>query len=167
MSDAQNLDLESGWSYCNDQILEFMPLLLCKQDISVLEFGCGNSTVKIYDYLKQKIPNVSYMCYETDEEYGINHEGIELIYYKNVKKAILPRKIFDLILIDGPTGKSRVYWYKKIIPLVQNGTLLHIDDFDHYKQFERQLNKYHNFKELFRKERSKKGEKSWLTVEIF
>ena len=78
----------------------------------------------------------------------------------------MPEKIFDLILIDGPTGKSRMHWYGKIKHNVAKGTIVHIDDFDHFRQFEKQLIKHHVYEELFRKERSKKGEKSWLTVEI-
>jgi len=166
MNEKNELTLASGWSYCNEQILEFMPHLKVDEEISVLEFGCGDSTIKIFDYLNNKFSKVSYTCFETNENYGISHEKIELVYYSKVKKAVLPEKIFNLILIDGPTGKSRMHWYSKIKSNVAKGTIVHIDDFDHFRQFEKQLNKHHTYKELFRKERSKKGEKSWLTVEI-
>jgi hypothetical protein len=86
--------------------------------------------------------------------------------YKNVQEVDLGCDKYDLILVDGPTGVTRKFWYNKLKNNVKSGTIVHIDDYDHYKEFEEQLSENLNYEELYRKSRQFKGEKSWLTVII-
>lgn len=161
-----DLDLNSGWSYCNDQIIQFKNDLLKKNNISILELGAGDSSVKLYNYFKSMYEIVSLTCYETDENWAPSNDNIKLIMYDIPENVKFNDTIYDLILVDGPTGVSRKLWYNKLTNSVHPGTIIHIDDYDHYEEFEQELKLNFSYEELYRKSRSKKGEKSWLTVKI-
>ena len=47
------------------------------------------------------------------------HDKIKLILYDFVENVNLENKKYDLILVDGPTGVSRKFWYKKIKNIVK------------------------------------------------
>ena len=162
----KNLKLNSGWSYCSEQILQFENNLNKTDFLEIIEFGAGDSSIKIYDYFCQKYKNIVYTCYENDNRWMFKHDKIKLILYDFVENVNLENKKYDLILVDGPTGVSRKFWYKKIKNIVKSGSILHIDDYDHYQEFEQELKNNLIYKELYRQSRSKVGEKSWLTVEI-
>jgi hypothetical protein len=161
-----NLKLSSGWSYCTDQILQFENDLPKGDRLVILELGAGDSSVKLYEYFKEKYNDIDYTCYETDKRWLPNNKNIISVLYSDVKSASLPNKICDLVLVDGPTGVTRKFWYEKLNSVVKPGTIVHIDDYDHYSDFEEELNRNLNFSELYRKSRKVKGEKSWLTVRI-
>lgn len=160
------LQLKSGWSYCSDQILQFEKELIASDSIKILKFGAGDSSIKIYEYMATKYKNISYTCYETDSRWLPEHKYIKSNTYKNVEEVKLPNETYDLVLVDGPTGVTRKFWYEKLKSTTKTGTIVHIDDYDHYVEFEEELRKNLNFIELYRKSRKIKGEKSWLTVKI-
>jgi len=162
----ERLILKSGWAYCSEQILQFMPDLLKGEKINIIEFGAGDSSIKIYEYMNQMYNHVSYLCYETSLKWVPNHPDIEAIIYNNVAEVSLRNQKYDLVLIDGPTGVTRKFWYEKLYNIVEPGTVVHIDDYDHYKEFEEELTKNLKYEELYRRSRKFKGEKSWLTVKI-
>lgn len=162
----KQLKLNSGWSYCTEQILQFERELSKSDSINIIEFGAGDSSAKIYEYFLQKYKNIKYTCYETDAKWVPKHKHIEPIIYENVREIVLREEIYDLVLVDGPTGIDRKFWYEKLRSVTKTGTIIHIDDYDHYKEFEEELVKNLNFDELYRKSRKVKGEKSWLTVKI-
>ena len=161
-----SLQLSSGWSYCSEQILQFEKELIESDSINIVEFGAGDSSIKIYEYLATKYKNISYLCYETDSRWVPNHEHIKSNIYVSVKDVKLENEKYDLILVDGPTGVTRKFWYEKLKPVTKSGTIIHIDDYDHYAEFEEELTKNLEFVELYRKSRKVRGEKSWLTVKI-
>tara|TARA_B000000557_G_scaffold262370_1_gene263040 strand:+ start:1215 stop:1706 length:492 start_codon:yes stop_codon:yes gene_type:complete len=160
------LELKSGYSYCSEQILQFINDINNNESINILEFGAGDSSIKIYKYLQQIYKKINYTCYETDINWVPKFDYINTIIYRNVENVILPVSKYDLILVDGPTGITRKFWYEKIKSVTKSGTIVHIDDYDHYKEFEEELKKNLEYDELYRKTRSFKGEKSWLTVKI-
>ena len=160
------LELNSGYSYCSEQILQFMDDLSKSETINILEFGAGDSSVKIYKYLQEKYKKINYMCYETNIRWAPNFDYINTVIYRNVENVILPDSKYDLIMVDGPTGVTRKFWYEKLKNVTKSGTIVHIDDYDHYEEFEEELKKNLEYTELYRKSRSFKGEKSWLTVKI-
>jgi len=160
------LNLKSGWSYCNKQILEISNSLPQSTTLSVLELGGGDSSIKLWDFLKTKYKQVTYRCYETDPTWAPQHDNIEVILYKTPSLVVFDDVVYDFILIDGPTGISRREWYSKLTNNVRPGTILHIDDYDHYKEFEEELAINFVYDELYRTSRTKRGEKSWLTVKI-
>ena len=70
--------------------------------------------------------------------------------------------------MDGPNGDKRSLWYSKIRSVVKPGTLLLIDDFNHYKCFSDELDKNFNYELLsFSNEPFVPyGEHSWKIVRI-
>lgn len=162
----KTLELLGGWAYCSEQILQFIPDLVKKDNINIIEFGAGDSSIKIREYMNQIYEKVSYLCYETNHHWAPNDSIIEVIMYNNVTDVELREEKYDLVLVDGPTGVTRKFWYKKLQNIVKSGTIVHIDDYDHYKEFEEELSKNLKYEELYRKSRRFKGEKSWLTVKI-
>ena len=116
----KNLKLNSGWSYCSEQILQFENNLNKTDFLEIIEFGAGDSSIKIYDYFCQKYKNIVYTCYENDNRWMFKHDKIKLILYDFVENVNLENKKYDLILVDGPTGVSRKFWYKKIKNIVKN-----------------------------------------------
>lgn len=160
------LNLKSGWAYCTDQILEFSQDLCKSNQIQILELGGGDSSIKIFDFLSNMYSDIHYTCYETDPNWAPKHKNINVVMYEDPSTVLFDSTLYDLILVDGPTGISRKLWYNKLINNVKSGTIIHIDDYDHYEEFEQELKLNFSYEELYRKTRSKKGEKSWLTVKI-
>tara|TARA_B100001559_G_scaffold316968_1_gene321333 strand:- start:1287 stop:1778 length:492 start_codon:yes stop_codon:yes gene_type:complete len=160
------LNLKSGWAYCSEQILELCNDLRKTNKLNLLELGGGDSSVKIFNYLLTIYNEVHYTCYETNPKWAPNHKGINVVMYDHPKNVYFDNTIYDLILVDGPTGVNRKLWYNKLTSNIQPGTIIHIDDYDHYEAFEQELKLNFSYNELYRKERSRRGEKSWLTVKI-
>lgn len=159
------LNLKSGWSYCSEQILQFEEDLV-EGPLNVLELGAGDSSIKIKNYLKESGREISYLCYETNSSFAPQDGEIEVVMYSRVEETDLREEKYDLVLVDGPTGVTRKFWYEKLKEVVKSGTIVHIDDYDHYTEFEEELKKHLTYEELYRKSRKVKGEKSWLTVKI-
>lgn len=134
-----------GWSYAGESLY-----IACKEidandkpSISVLEFGCGDSTVKLYEILTKRLSgsHIYYDCYENDPRFAIVHPNILCTLYDkdNIDSVTLPSKKYDFVLIDGPHGVDRMKWYKKINHVIKEGTLILIDDWNHYLEFENSL----------------------------
>lgn len=156
---------KGGWSYETESIrTALINTTYSDDDINVLEFGSGDSTRILYTYLKSFIKNVNYDCFETNIEY-VTNIGCNTIMYRHPTDVILPEKIYDLILIDGPMGVDRKYWYEKIKPCCRAGTIILIDDWNHYKEFEEELRKNLDYI-IFEENNSKYPLKSFKIVKI-
>lgn len=137
-----NIDLDfsvfnGGWSYMAEEIKNTFLSLPNQESLNVLEFGCGDSSIKLFNCLSKKY-NVKYTAFESNPEYKINHEKINCVIYdeNSIPYVNLKEEKYDLILIDGPNGVLRKYWYSKIVQNVKNGTIILIDDWCHYSEFE-------------------------------
>lgn len=86
----------------------------------------------------------------------------------NIEDVLLPTHNFDLILIDDPNGDKRSLWYSKIRGNVKEGTIILIDDFNHYKNFSDELDKNFNYELLSHHDEPfvQYGEHSWKIVKI-
>jgi hypothetical protein len=163
---------EGGWSYTQKEMNELFKYISYtnKREYKVLEFGSGNSTLKLYDYFKQKVDNVIFYSYESDPNFMFGHKDINLLFYDkdNIKDVALPNEKFDLILIDGPNGDKRSLWYSKIRDHVKNGTIILVDDFNHYKCFSDELDRNFNYELLSFSDEPfvPYGEHSWKIVKI-
>ena len=75
---------EGGWSYTQKEMNELFKYITYenKRDYKVLEFGSGNSTLKLYDYFKQKVDNVIFYSYESDPNFLFAHKDINLLFFK-------------------------------------------------------------------------------------
>ena len=163
---------EGGWSYTQREMNELFKHLFYKDktEYKVLEFGSGNSTIKLYDYFKQKVDNVIFYSYESESNFLFSHDKINLLFYDkdNIKDVVLPNEKFDLILIDGPNGDKRSLWYSKIRNNVKEGTIILIDDFNHYKCFSDELDRNFNYELLNLHDEPfvAYGEHSWKIAKI-
>jgi hypothetical protein len=141
---------KGGWSYTQKEISELLKNLTFKKDYSVLEFGSGDSTKKLYEYIKNYTTNLTFYTYESDINYVEDNKEIHYILYdiNKIKDVVIPDIKFDLILIDGPNGNLRSLWYSKIKNNVKNGTIVLIDDFNHYSSFSEELDKNFEYETL-------------------
>lgn len=131
---------QGGWSYMAEEMKNAVSLLPEQDNLNVLEFGCGDSSIKLFNLLSKKW-NVEYKAFESNQNFHVNHIGIHcFIYNENeIENLNIGNKKYDFILIDGPNGALRKFWYSKITQNVKSGTVILIDDWCHYEEFENAL----------------------------
>jgi hypothetical protein len=160
-----------GWSYTQLEMTELFKHLKFQPTFSILEFGSGDSTKKLYSYIRSKVQNLIYYTYESDNTFlDTTTPDIKYIKYdiSEIDSLATPDIQFDLILIDGPNGELRSKWYSKIKKNVKQGTILLIDDFNHYKSFSTELDKNFEYELLSFSDEPfvPYGEHSWKIVSI-
>jgi hypothetical protein len=160
-----------GWSYTPKEMNEFFKNISYKETMTILEFGSGDSTLKIYNHIKQHYANnVIMYTYESDPRFIETSNNINYISYNenNINTILLPNIKFDIVLIDGPNGDKRSLWYSKIKNNVYPGTILLIDDFNHYESFGSELDKNFEYELLSFSDEPfvANGEHSWKIVRI-
>lgn len=156
------------------QISELGQILPESEEISILEFGAGTTTIKLYEALKTKYKKVNYVTYENDINWAPNHEGIEVrIFDKtdliNESIKIPSDEKYDIVIVDGPDGELRKFWYSIFKENVKSGTIIHIDDAFHYSSFESGLKKiFTDIEYIFEAGRQKRigTNKCWITVKV-
>lgn len=117
--------------------------------LNILEFGSGKGTTNIVDFLKSKKIDFNYTSVENDKNYAKTNDVDYIIYHlsteytmrdiENIKLSLF--LVYDLVIVDGPTGFGRAGWYEKIKGNVKEGTIIYIDDFHHYEEFGIELDK--------------------------
>jgi hypothetical protein len=166
-----------GWSYTNmemSELFKHIDLSNNYNNYNIIEFGGGDSSKKIYG-LFDNIENLSYYIFESNETFlPDNRELFNIILYDeneienlNLNDFIDNMK-FDLLLIDGPNGDKRKYWYNKIRPFVKNGSIILIDDFNHYNSFGEELDNNFVYELLSYSNIPFEpyGEHSWMIVRV-
>lgn len=168
-----------GWSYTNLEMSElFKNIDLTKtyENYNILEFGSGDSSKKMYSLFEKDVTKLNYYIVESNAFYlPDNKEVYNIILYdeNNIENIELNNYIhndikFDLILVDGPTGEKRKYWYKKFKNFVKIGSIILVDDFNHYVSFGQELDNNYEYELLsysnipFRPN----GEHSWKIVRV-
>ena len=141
----ENLGLVNGTNAMTplqvNQIGESLPN---KDNISILEFGAGTTTVKLYEALKTKYNDVNYVTYEDNPKWAPNHKGVDVRLYNKKdlsggKLSIPNDEKYDIVIVDGPDGELRKYWYEIFKDNVKDNTIIHVDDAFHYPSFESEL----------------------------
>jgi hypothetical protein len=162
-SEEDVMQFVGGWSYAQNEMRDFLKYITSRQTYNVLEFGSGNSTRILYDIIERYCQNISYDTYETNESYKVVHKNVNTILYdiNNIDQLIIPNKIYDIVLIDGPNGVFRSKWYSKIRNNVSYNTVMLIDDYNHYTEFETELNRNYNYTIL---SLSDESDKSWRII---
>lgn len=158
-----------GWSYTSEEITELFKHLTFSEEYSVLEFGSGDSTVKLYNKLKEHVENLTYYTYESDISYMRKHDNIKWVHYNenDIQDAQIPDMKFDLIIIDGPGGDKRSLWYSKIRNNIKPGTVVLVDDFNHFQSFSDELDANFEYETLsLQIQPILPGNKSWKIVKI-
>lgn len=84
------------------------------------------------------LPNVIFHYYPLPEvKWHKLHEWRPII--QSLEMPDLPTA--DLVIVDGPHGVSRADWYAKFKRFTKPGTIILIDDFHHYAEFGKELDK--------------------------
>lgn len=159
-----------GWSYTQKEMNELFKHISFTENFSVLEFGSGASTILLFDFFKKHVKELTFVTYESNCEFFKPHPGIQYVYYdENYMSSVrTPCGSFDLILIDGPNGDKRSLWYSKIRNNVKPGTIILVDDFNHYSCFSEELDRNFNYEVLDHHEEPfvAYGEHSWKIVRV-
>ena len=140
-----------GWSYTQKEMNTLFKFIEYKNEYSILEFGLGNSTKLLYSHFKKYVNKLNYVGYETDMRFCDNlDDNIEINFYdiNDIENIIMPDMKFDLILVDGPNGEYRSLWFSKLKSCVKAGTIILIDDFNHYQSFSDELDLNFNYEVL-------------------
>ena len=166
-----------GWSYTNNEMNELfnhIDLNIEREKYNIIEFGGGDSSSKIYN-LFHNVKKMTYYVIESNPTYlpsspvfnGVLYNESELPNIQ-LHDYIQENIHFDLVLIDGPNGDARKYWYNKIKPFVKLGTIILIDDFNHYESFgiELDLNYDYELLSLSMIPFVPYGEHSWKIVRV-
>ena len=159
-----------GWSYTQKEMNSLFRFIEYKDDYSILEFGAGDSTQKLWHHFKKYTKNLFYMVFESNPSYLPPIPELKPVVYdeNNMDTVEIPDVKFDLILIDGPNGDKRGKWYSKIRKSVKPGTLIIIDDFNHYVSFSEELDKNFEYETLDHVDTPfvPYGEHSWKIVKV-
>ena len=161
-----------GWSYTQKEMNELFKFIEYKDKYLILEFGGGDSTLTLLHHFKKYTKNLLYTVYESNPHYvpSFNHPDINIVLYdeEEIESILLDNYIYDLILIDGPNGDKRSVWYSKIKSNIKNGTILLVDDFNHFKSFSDELDKNFIYELLSFSDEpfAYGGEHSWKIVKI-
>jgi hypothetical protein len=142
---SQKTDLDfsvfkGGWSYMAEEMNNAVSLLPKQKSLDVMEFGCGDSSIKLFNLLNNKW-DVRYEAFESNSNYIIDNSKINCTHYNEaeIESLDIGNKKYDFILIDGPNGVLRKHWYSKITNNVKRGTIILIDDWCHFEEFEEAL----------------------------
>ena len=159
-----------GWSYTQKEMNSLFRFIEYKDDYNILEFGAGDSTQKLWHHFKKYTKNLSYTVFESNPSYIPLIPELKPVVYdeNNMDTLEIPEGKFDLILIDGPNGDRRRKWYSKIRKSVKPGTLIIIDDFNHYACFSEELDKNFEYETLDHVDTPfvPYGEHSWKIVKV-
>lgn len=148
----------SGWSYSNLEMTELfkhIDLNISHDSYNILEFGGGDSSLKIYNLFKN-VKKINYFLFESNAYYlPSKKELFYILLYdeNNLENIIFNEHInveikFDLVLIDGPNGEKRKNWYNKIKNNIKLGTIILVDDFNHFSSFGEELDKNYDYELL-------------------
>ena len=148
-----------GWSYTNLEMSELfknIDLEKTYEKYNILEFGAGDSSKKIYSLFENNVKKLNYYIVECNESYlPDNKEAFNIILYDEnyIENIELNNYIdndikFDLILVDGPNGEKRKYWYNKFKKFVKIGSIILVDDFNHFTSFGEELNNSYEYELL-------------------
>ena len=159
-----------GWSYTQREMTELFKHITYPENYSILEFGSGASTIVLYNHFIKYVKNLTFITYESNKDYINNNPGITYIYYDEtqIKDVTIPEGTYDLILVDGPNGDKRSLWYEKIRNYVKEGSIILIDDFNHFACFSEELDKHFNYELLSYHDEPfvAYGEHSWKIVKV-
>lgn len=143
-------EFAGGWSYSQNEMRDFLKFLTIRNSYHILEFGAGKSTTILYDIISNFCKSIEYDTYEHDLNYKVSYKNINTIMYQidDLDNLAIPNKKYDLIFIDGPHGTLRAKWYAKIRNHVKYNTIMLIDDYNHYSEYEYEyeLNKNFSYK---------------------
>jgi hypothetical protein len=156
------------------ELFKYIDLDKTYENYNILEFGAGDSSKKIHSLFEKIVKNLNYYIVECNEAYlPANKEAFNVILYDEKKVETVELSIhndikFDLILVDGPNGENRKHWYNKFKKFVKIGSIILVDDFNHYASFGEELNNNYEYELLSHSDIPfvAYGEHSWKIVKV-
>lgn len=158
-----------GWSLTAEQMQAALAHVTYSDTLRVLEIGQGRGTAVLAAALQAAGLPFVYVALEQQPRYAQPVPGVSTLLYDTPETALLPAGEYDLVIVDGPTGESRSQWYCRLRPHVRAGTVLVVDDHQHYASFVRELDANYVYHVLDRREAPKPPRGPWvcwLTVRI-
>lgn len=146
----------SNWSLAPEEVYYALKYATYKDTFQILEFGAGTGTVCLSELLQKLGVAYEYHTYENCSDFvsdlphvTFHHYTLPTVQWHELYKwhpAIQALKmaetpIADLVIVDGPHGVARANWYSKFKHLTRPGTIILIDDFHHYAEFGKELDK--------------------------
>lgn len=159
-----------GWSYTQWEMNELFKHIQYPETYSILEFGSGASTTLLFNHFKKYVKDLTFVTFESNLSFYSENPDIKYVYYNedNIRNVHIPNGAYDLILVDGPNGDRRSLWYEKIRNHVKEGTIILVDDFNHYACFSEELDRNFSYDVLSHHEEPfvAYGEHSWKIVKV-
>ncbi len=151
------------WSICPEAAYAALKVVRYEHNLRVLEFGSGEGTKAILDLLtKREIPFV-YHAWENNEQYISADPRVHTYIWDGINFPSQLTGTYDLVIVDGPNGVTRNKWYPLLKDVVQNGTILLLDDFYHHKEFAVALEENFAFRTV---DCHSEGHECWKVVEV-
>ena len=173
MNPLKDIGLKYGTNCLKPLQIEQLGGILPDGDsIRVLEFGAGRSTTLIFNALKKKYKNITYVTYETNVKYAPETEGVTVRMHTRKELTLSTISIpkdekYDLVIVDGPDGEDRKYWYPLFVDNVDKGAIVHIDDAFHFPSFEHEfLKSFPHAEILYEHGREIKQNNCWITAKV-
>lgn len=171
----------TGWElspYCLETIQEII-IERGYETLNIVEFGSGKSTDILLKFKEQEPYPFSgvFDSFDCDIKYAHPHANIrEIISYDgrpvnfgndysfyNIREGDLRAERYQLVILDGHHGAGRSVAWKFLKGKLGRGTIVVIDDFDHYPFVEDFLKEYPNSEKIA--ERITHNER-WVIYEI-
>ena len=157
-----------GWSVKSDAMNVALWHTRYNRTLNILEFGAGAGTQVLVDILTRLNAAFNYVSYENKPEYVCTSPKVQTVMWDVCPTELVPG-IFDFVIIDGPAGVTRTQWYPLLKTHVQQGTIILIDDFRHFKEFEIALNSAFHYRTLASRTDKKVAgitQITWLVVKV-
>lgn len=162
---------QGGWSYTQREMNDLFKHIQYKDNYSILEFGAGDSSTKLFNHFKKYTKILHYSIFESNFTFlpkNLNDFQVNFYDESDIETVQMPDRTYDLVLIDGPNGDKRKFWYSKIKRCVKEGTILLVDDFNHFQSFSDELDRNFHYEVLEHHDEPfvAYGEHSWKIVRI-
>jgi hypothetical protein len=181
-----NLEFSNFYLHWTDYQDTSLIVNLCFNKFKILEIGTHlgytteniaknnpNAKIKTIDICKDYNFDTKY---QNSEILDRDQSGIK-IKSKNVIHELVDSDLFfekcsetfDLILIDGPNGEYRSLWFNIIKKHVKEGTIILVDDFNHFQSFGEELDRNFEYELLDHYDEGPYiayGEHSWKIVKV-
>lgn len=172
MADFANLTLAQceaafpgGWSLKPDSMLCALRALGTDAGKAILNLGDGEGTRG----LRSLCRDATVVSYENDP--GYIQPGGWCCLWREFPRSILPAPYsadgrYDLVIVDGPHGTDRQFWYPLLPAVTRPGTIVVIDDVGHFECFENALAATFRFESLGEYRRYERRFETWLVVKL-
>jgi len=153
------------WSLKPAQVFPALRAVTYSSTLRVIEFGAGIGTHDMFNLLQSKVPKLSYTSYENNPDYVCDNSGVFTVLWDTFPSDLVG-DIYDFVIIDGPNGRQRINWYPMLVKHTAPGTIMLIDDYEHFPEFEEALNANFKYDVIGIYRRTFQRDLTWIVVRI-